>query len=59
MDIKQIKKNEIQEIYDFLGGLEEYGHIYHFPPKRLDEPFDEILNAIDKIQKLMNDSWGM
>ncbi len=59
MDIKNIKTNEIQEIYDFLEGLQDYGHIYHFPPERLDEPFNKILEGIAEIQKLMKESWSM
>ena len=59
MDIKNIKTNEIQEIYDFLEGLQDYGHIYHLPPDRLDEPFNKILEGIAEIQKLMNESWSM
>ena len=57
MDIKQLKPTEIQEIYDFLQGLEEYGHIFHFPPNQLDEPFRKILEGISEIQKLMKESW--
>ena len=59
MDIKEIKPTEIQEIYDFLEGLQDYGHIYHLPPERLDEPFNKILEGIAEIQKLMNESWSM
>lgn len=59
MDIKEIKKIEIGEIYDFLQGLEDYGHIYHYPPEKLDEPFKKIMEGIDEIHKLMDDSWSM
>jgi len=59
MDIKEIKKNEIIEIYDFLYGLEDYGHIFHLDPKLLDEPFNKILKGIEEVQKMMDDSWGM
>ena len=43
MDIKKIKEQEIDDIYDFLEVLEEYGHVYHYPPEKLDEPFKKIL----------------
>ncbi len=59
MDIKQIKQTEIQEIWDFLLGLEEYGHIYHYPPEKLNEPFKKILEGIEEVQKLMKESWSM
>jgi hypothetical protein len=59
MDIKELKPIEIQEIYDFLEGLQDYGYIYHFPPDRLDEPFNKILEGIAEIQKLMKESWSM
>lgn len=42
-DIAQIKKYELEEIQDFLDGIEEYGHIYHFPPEKLDAPFANIM----------------
>jgi len=57
MNIKDIKSLEIQEIRDFCDGLEEYGHIYHYPPERLDEPFKKILEGIGEVQKLMDDRW--
>ncbi len=57
MDIKKIKPEEIQEIRDFLESMEEYGHIYHFPPERLDEPFNKILEGISEIRKLMKESF--
>lgn len=59
MDIKEIKTDEIQEIRDFLEGLEEYGHIYHYPPEKLDEPFKKILEGIAEIQKLMKESFDI
>lgn len=59
MDIKQIKQIEIQEIRDFLEGLEDYGHIYHYPPEKLDEPFKKIMEGIEEVQKIMKESWSM
>ena len=59
MDIKKLKPSEIQEIRDFLDGLEEYGHIYHYPPEKLDEPFNKILEGIEEIRKLMRESFEM
>ena len=59
MDIKKIKEQEIDDIYDFLEVLEEYGHVYHFPPEKLDEPFKKILESIQEIYELLNDSCEM
>lgn len=43
MNIKEIKKQEVCEMYDFLEGLQDYGHIYHYLPEKLDEPFKKIM----------------
>jgi len=59
MDIAILKKREIQEIYDFLELIQDYGHIYHYPEENLDEPFKRILEGISEIQKLMDDSYSM
>lgn len=59
MDIKKIKEQEIDDIYDFLEVLEEYGHVYHFPLEKLDEPFKKILESIKEIYELLKDSCEM
>lgn len=59
MDIKKLKSDEIQEIRDFLEDLEDYGHIYHFPPENLDEPFRKILEGIQEINNLMKASYEL
>ena len=59
MDIKEIKSTEVSDMYDFLQGLEDYGHIYHYPPEKLDEPFKKIMERIEEVQQLMNDSFEM
>ena len=59
MDIKKIKEVEISEIYDFLEGIQDYGHIYHYPPEMLDEPFKKILEGIEEVQELMKGSFEM
>lgn len=59
MDIKDIKKHEMQEIIDFYYKIEEYGHIFHLDPKLLDEPFKKILDGISEVEKMMDDSWEM
>ena len=59
MNIKDIKSDELQEIRDFLQGVDEYGHIYHYPSEKLDEPFKKILDGIAEVQQLMKDSYEM
>lgn len=55
-DIAIIKKEEMQIILDFYLGIKEYGHIYCFPPERLNEPFNKILEGIDEVSQLMKES---
>ena len=59
MDINKIKEQEIHDISNFLEVLEEYGHVYHFPPEKLDEPFKKILEGIQEINELIDDSYEM
>jgi hypothetical protein len=59
MDIKELKPQEMQEIIDFYHHIEDYGHIFHFEPEKLDEPFKKIIEGISEIRKMMDDSYGM
>lgn len=59
MDIKELKPQEMQEIIDFYYHIEDYGHIFHFEPEKLDEPFKKIIEGILEIRKMMDDSYGM
>lgn len=59
MDIKEIKKDQLSDIYEFLNVIDEYGHIYHYPPERLDAPFEKIIEGINEIHELMKDSFEM
>lgn len=58
-DITKIKQYELEEILDFYNGVKEYGHIYHFPDKNLDEPFNKIMEGIEEIQQMIKDSFEM
>jgi len=58
-DIKEIKKYEMEEISDFLNKIEDYGHIFHMNPKLLDEPFKKIMEGIEEVEKMMDDSFDM
>ena len=59
MDIGKVKKHEMDDIRDFVSGIEEYGHIFLLPVERLDEPFRKILEGIEEIQQMMKDSFEM
>lgn len=56
-DIAKIKEYELEEILDFYNGVKEYGHIYYFPDKNLDEPFNKIMEGIQEVQQMMKDSF--
>lgn len=58
-DIKEIKKAEMSEIIDFYYHIEDYGHIFHIDPKLLDEPFKKIIEGIEAVRQMMDDSYGM
>lgn len=59
MEINDIKSNEMQEIRDFCEFIDDYGHIYHYPPEKLNEPFKKILEGIIEVRDLINESWEM
>ena len=58
-DIQEVKNIEMIEINDFCETIREYGHIYHYPVEKLDVPFKKIMEGIEEIQEMMNDSWSM
>lgn len=59
MDIAKIKAEEMDDIQDFCNGIQEYGHIYHYPKEMLDEPFKKIMEGINEVNQLMKDSFEM
>jgi hypothetical protein len=59
MDIKEIKKQEVEEIIGFYSHLQDYGHVYHYEPEKLNEPFKKIMDGISEVRKLMDDSYSM
>jgi hypothetical protein len=56
-EIKDLKKNEMQEVIDFYHFIEDYGHIFYDDPKVLDEPFKQILDGIEKIKQIVSDNY--
>lgn len=57
-DIKKLKSHEMQEIIDFYYHIEDYGHIFHKDPKELNSPFIKILEGIQEVKKLMDESYS-
>ena len=56
-NIKDIRKNEMQQIYDFLVHIEEYGHIFYSNNQDLEEPFKKITEGIEEIRKIIDEYW--
>jgi hypothetical protein len=59
MDIKEIKKEEIQEIIDFYYFIQDFGHIFHFESKLLDSPFRKIIEGMDEVRDLVEKSYSI
>lgn len=57
-DIKQLKKEEMDEILAFYTFIEDYGHIFYDDPKVLDVHFDNILSSIEEIRKIVDDNYS-
>lgn len=49
----------MSEMIDFYYKIEEYGHIFHLDLKLLDEPFKKIIEGMEAVEKMMDDSYGM
>ena len=58
-DIGKIKQDEMDDIQQFCDGVHEYGHIFHLPKERLDEPFKKIMEGIAEVNQMMKDSFEM
>ena len=56
-EIKELKKNEMQEVIDFYRFIEDYGHIFYHDPKVLDQPFKQILDGIEKVRQIVNENY--
>lgn len=58
MNINEIKKEELNEIKDFINFIEDYGHIFYDDPKTLDESFNKILKGINEIKEIIDDNYS-
>ena len=59
MDIKDIKTIELQKIIDFYYLIEDYGHIFLLEKELLDESFKKIIEGIEEVEKMINDSYSI
>lgn len=57
-NIKDIRKEEIQEIIDFYYSIEEYGHIFHGDNSELDHAFKKIMEGIEEIKGIQKKYWS-
>lgn len=54
-NIKEIRKEEMQEIIDFYYHIEEYGHIFYGDNTELDGAFKKIMEGIEEVRKIQDD----
>jgi hypothetical protein len=57
-DIKDLRKNEMEEIIDFWNHIQEYGHIFYGDNQELEEPFKKILEGIEEVRKIQDKYWS-
>jgi hypothetical protein len=57
-DIKDLRKNEMEEIIDFLNNIQEYGHIFYGDNQELEEPFKKIIEGIEEVRKIQDKYWS-
>lgn len=57
-NIKDLRKNEMEEIIDFYYQIEEYGHIFYGDNQELEEPFKKIMEGIDEVRKIQKEYWS-
>lgn len=57
-NIKDLRKEEMQEIIDFYYQIEEYGHIFYGDNSELDRPFKKIMEGIEEIRAIQKEYWS-
>jgi hypothetical protein len=58
MNIKDIRKSEMEQIIDFWNHIQEYGHIFYGDNQELEEPFKKILQGIEEVRKIQDKYWS-
>jgi hypothetical protein len=57
-DIKDLRKEEMEEIIDFYYSIEESGHIFYGDNSELEGPFKKIMEGIEEIRAIQNKYWS-
>jgi len=57
-DIKELRKEEMEEIIDFYYSIEESGHIFYGDNSELEGPFKKIMEGIEEIRAIQNKYWS-
>jgi hypothetical protein len=57
-DIKDLRKEEMEEIIDFYYSIEESGHIFYGDNTELEGPFKKIMEGIEEIRAIQNKYWS-
>jgi hypothetical protein len=57
-DIKNLRKEEMEEIIDFYYSIEEYGHIFYGDNTELEGPFKKIMEGMEEIRAIQNKYWS-
>jgi hypothetical protein len=57
-DIKELRKEEMEEIIDFYYSIEESGHIFYGDNTELEGPFKKIMEGIEEIRAIQNKYWS-
>jgi hypothetical protein len=57
-DIKDLRKEEMEEIIDFYYSIEESGHIFYGDNTELEGPFKKITEGIEEIRAIQNKYWS-
>jgi hypothetical protein len=58
MNIKYIRKSEMEQIIDFWNHIQEYGHIFYGDNQELEEPFKKIIEGIEEVRKIQDKYWS-
>jgi hypothetical protein len=57
-DIKELRKEEMEEIIDFYYSIEESGHIFYGDNTELEGPFKKIMEGMEEIRAIQNKYWS-
>ena len=57
-DIKELRKEDMEEIIDFYYSIEESGHIFYGDNTELEGPFKKIMEGIEEIRAIQNKYWS-